>query len=86
MGDLTNKVVLVSQQPGFCFWVFLSFVWVGYMLKHDHSLMGGSDDVWLGGVVGLFERPLSFCIVLCPCPLDMGNFFIYFAPCFAYPM
>ena len=39
---------------GFCFWVFLLFVWVGYMLGDDHSLMGKSDDAWFGGIVGLF--------------------------------
>ena len=43
-GALINRVALVSQRPGFCFFVFLSFVWVGYVLKDDHSLMGGSDD------------------------------------------
>ena len=30
------------------------------MLGNDHSLIGGSDDAWSGGVVGLFGRLLSF--------------------------
>ena len=57
MGALPNRVVLVSRWPDFCFWVFVSFVWESYMLGDDHSLMGGSDDEWSGGVVGLFGRP-----------------------------
>ena len=48
------------------------------MLEDDHSLIGGSDDAWSGGVVGMFGRPLSCCIVLCACPLDVGCFFLFF--------
>ena len=40
-GALIIRVVLVSQRLGFRFWVFLVFIWVGYMLGDDHSLMGG---------------------------------------------
>ena len=53
-GALTKRVVLVSRQPDFSFWDFLFFVWDGFVLRDDHSLMGGSDDTWSGGVVGLF--------------------------------
>ena len=36
-------------------------------------------DAWSGGVVGLFGRLVSFCIVLCACPLDMGIFYVFCA-------
>ena len=44
-----------------------------------------TDDAWSSGVVGLFGRSLSFCIVLCVCPLDMGIFSV-FSALFACPM
>ena len=78
-GALTNKFVLMSQQLGFRFWVFLSFVWIGYVLRDDHYLMGGNDDAWSGGVFGLFGRPLSCCTILCACPLDMGILCVFCA-------
>ena len=46
----------MSRQPGLVSGVFSSlfFVWDGFVLGDDHSLMGGSDDTWSSGVVGLF--------------------------------
>ena len=44
----------MSRPLGFCFWVFLVFVWAGYVLGDDHSLMGGSDGARSSGLVGLF--------------------------------
>ena len=38
---------------GFLFLGFISFVWVGYVLGDDHSLMGGCDNTYYGGVVAL---------------------------------
>ena len=85
MGALTNRVVLVSQQPGFRFWVFLISVLVGYVLGDDHSLMGGSDDAWYGGLLDCLTTTFIL-YVLCACPLDVGIILCVFAPCFAYPM
>ena len=36
-------------------------------------------NAWCSGVVGLFGRPVSFCIVLCACPLDVGIFYVFCA-------
>ena len=45
----------MSRQPGFRFWGFLIFVWVGYVLGDDHSLMGESDDAWSGGLLDCLD-------------------------------
>ena len=31
------------------------FVRVGYVLGDDHSLMGGSDDAWSGGLLDCLD-------------------------------
>ena len=61
-GALTNRVVLVSRWPGFRFWVFLVFVWVGYVLGDEHSLMGGSDDAWSGGLLDYLDDQYHVCL------------------------
>ena len=57
---------------------FLSFVWDGFVLRDDHSLMGGSDDTWSSGVVGLLGDRVLCCHVLCACPLDVGIYSVFY--------
>ena len=78
-GALLNRVVLVSQQPGFRFWVFFVFVWVGSVLGDDHSLMGGSDDAWTWWIVGLFGCPASCCMSCVRAPWTWGLFMCFCA-------
>ena len=69
------------------------------MSENILSHMGGSDvvllaysaiisalwgDVWSGGIVGLFGRPVLCCAILCACPLDAG-FFCVFSDLFRLP-
>ena len=75
----------MSRQPGFRFWVFLISVWVGYVLGDDHSLMGGSDDAWFGGLLDCLDAQHHL-YVLCVCPLDVGIVLCVFVSCFAYSM
>ena len=77
--------MLVSRWPGFHFWVFLVSDWVGYML--DHSLMGGSDDAWSGGVmmhglVELLDRWTTSIMLYYPVciPSGRGNFLCILRP------
>ena len=71
MSALTNRVVLVSRRPGFI------FVWVGYVLGDDHSLIGGSDDAWSGGLLDCLNNHFH---VVCPMhvPPRRGDSFVCF--------
>ena len=81
MGALLNRVVLVSRRPGFRFWVFLHFVWVGYVLGDDHSLMGGVMMRGLGGLLDCLDAQHH---VVCPVcvPPGRGDCLCVFALCF----
>ena len=79
MGALTNRVVLVKVVPGFRFWVFLSFVWVGYVLGDDHSLMGG---VMMHGLVELLDSldaHVDFVLSCVHAPWTWGFFCVFCA-------
>ena len=56
----------MSRRPGFRFWIFLIFVWVGYVLEDDHSLMGGGDDAWSGGLLERLDDQYHV-VLLCVC-------------------
>ena len=77
MGALTNRVVLVSRRPGFCFGGGGIFVWVGSVLGDDHSLMGGSDDAWSGGLLDYLDDQYHFVCPVCVPPWTWG-FFVCF--------
>ena len=37
------------------------------------------DDGRSGGFIGLFRRPVSYCTILCACPLNMEIFCVFWA-------
>ena len=55
------------------------------MLGDDHSLMGGSDDAWSGGLLDHLDDQYHV-VLSCVRALAQGDYFVCFAPCFAYPM
>ena len=74
----------MSRRPGFRFWVFLHLVWVGYVLGDDHSLMGGSDDAWSGGLLDCLDDHFHFVCLVCM-PPGRGDYFVCFCPLFRLP-
>ena len=74
----------MSRRPGFRFWVFLISVWVGYVLGDDHSLMGGSDDAWSGGLLDCLDDQYHFVCPVCV-PPGRGDYFVCFCALFRLP-
>ena len=73
--------MLVSQRPGFRFWVFFISVWVGYVLGDDHSLMGGSDGAWSGELLDCLDAQHHVVYLVCV-PPGRGDCFVYFSALF----
>ena len=71
----------MSRWPDFHFWVFLLSVWVGYVLGDDHSLMGGSDDAWSGGLLDCFDAQHHIVCTVCV-PPRRGDYFVCFCVLF----
>ena len=68
-----------ESSAGFLFLDFSFFRLSRFCARGRPLSYEGSDDAWSGGVIGVSRWPLSFCTILCACPLDVGNFCVFYA-------
>ena len=64
---------------GFSFLGFLIYVWIGYVLGDDHSLMQGSDDAWSSGLLDCWTTSIMLYYLVCV-PLGRGDFLCVLHP------